>query len=148
LNDPALGLGNRPFTRRKARVAALQALYETDRSLHNPRKTLKRVLDSSSLTGPTREFAVRLVEGVLENREKTDKIMAALAPAWPVKQIADIDKNILRLAIFEILESGETPPKVAINEAVDLGKIFGSENSSKFINGVLGSLMEHEQVEA
>ena len=86
-------------------------------------------------------FARTLIEGVLANRQEIDKKIATYAPSWPISQIAIVDRNILRVAIYEIVMGGETPPKAAINEAVELGKIFGSDSSPRFINGVLGSLM-------
>ena len=85
---------------------------------------------------PARE----LIAGVRENKQKIDAAIRKFAPAWPLEQIALIDRNILRLAIFEMLLNNKVPVKVAINEAVELAKMFGSENSSKFVNGVLGSV--------
>ena len=85
-------------------------------------------------------FARELVTGVLTNKERIDNIIQTHAPAWPVAQLAAIDRNILRLAMFEILLNNKVPVKVAINEAVELAKTFGSENSPKFINGVLGTV--------
>ena len=86
-------------------------------------------------------FAHQLVDGVLENKAEIDKIISAFAPNWPIDQMAIVDKNILRVAIYEMVLGGETPPKVAINEAVELAKSFGSDSSPKFVNGVLGSVM-------
>lgn len=88
------------------------------------------------------EFAKDLVHGVLANREEIDKIVSGFAPSWPIDQMAIVDKNILRIAVSEILMGKTTPPKVAVNEAVELAKTFGSDSSSKFVNGVLGSVME------
>ena len=132
-------------SRRKARVVALQVLYEMDKSRHAVLDVLDRRLDEADFSKRSEAFARRLVEGVLENLEKTDRIITAFAPAWPISQIADVDRNILRLAVFEIMMGSETPPKVAINEAVELGKIFGSDSSPKFVNGVLGSLMRRTE---
>jgi N utilization substance protein B len=86
------------------------------------------------------DFARELVGGVLTNKDRIDNIIQTHAPAWPVAQLATIDRNILRLAIFEILLNNKVPVKAAINEAVELAKTFGSENSPKFINGVLGTV--------
>jgi N utilization substance protein B len=83
-----------------------------------------------------------LINGILENREKIDKIVAEYATAWPINQIAVVDKNILRIAVFEIIFGGDVPYKVAINEAIELSKIYGADSSSAFVNGVLGSLMD------
>jgi N utilization substance protein B len=87
-----------------------------------------------------RSYAGDLVDGVLREREELDRIIEESAPSWPIEQMARIDKNILRLAIFEILFDNRVPLKAAINEAVELGKRFGSDSSSRFINGVLGTV--------
>lgn len=130
-------------TRRKSRVVAVQVLYEIDGSDHDVHDVLEHRLNEVALPiGPT-AFTKKLVHGVLANRPEIDKIIAKYAPSWPIGQMAVVDRNVLRVAIFEILIGGETPPKVAINEAVDLGKIYGADRSPKFVNGVLGSLMEH-----
>lgn len=84
------------------------------------------------------------LNGIRDNLLEIDKIVAAAAPEWPIEQIASIDKSILRVAVYELLFNTEVPPKVVINEAVELGKIYGSENSSKFINGVLGTLFKQD----
>lgn len=86
------------------------------------------------------EFIKNLVKGVLEKLSEIDEIIAKTAPEWPLDQITVIDRNILRLGVFELIFSKEVPPKVAINEAVELGKTFGGESSGKFVNGVLGTL--------
>ena len=126
--------------RRRARTLALQALYEVDSSGHKVEKVLAHLLAGESLTEDNLNFASGLVKGVLENRESIDRNIRSFAPAWPIKQIPVVDRNILRLAIFEILLDNKVPVKVAINEAVELAKTFGSDNSSKFVNGVLGSV--------
>ena len=87
------------------------------------------------------EFALDLIDGVLANREEIDKVVARFAPNWPISQLAMVDRNILSLAIFEMMLGHDTPPKVAINEAVELAKAFGSDSSPRFVNGVLGSVM-------
>jgi N utilization substance protein B len=86
------------------------------------------------------EFIKNLVKGVLEKMPEIDEIITKTAPEWPLDQITVIDRNILRLGVFELIFSKEVPPKVAINEAVELGKTFGGESSGKFVNGVLGTL--------
>ena len=128
-------------TRRKTRAAALQALFEADAVRHDPAQTLQRRIEEHSLSPSAEEFARQLVDGVLENKTEIDKIISAFAPSWPIDQMAIVDKNILRVAIYEMVLGGESPPKVAINEAVELAKSFGSEASPKFVNGVLGSVM-------
>ena len=126
--------------RRKSRIAALQALYEGDMSQHEPLASLERLCAEEGLTEAQTTFARELVEGVLEQQASIDDVIRQAAPQWPVEQLSAIDRNILRLAIREILMNNGAPIRAAINEAVELAKSFGSENSAKFINGVLGSV--------
>jgi len=126
--------------RRKARIIALQALFEVDSVAHDAEEALARLLAEASLPEEGANFARELVAGVLTNRERIDNMIQTYAPAWPVAQLAAIDRNILRLAMFEILMDNKVPVKAAINEAVELAKTFGSENSPRFINGVLGTV--------
>ena len=127
-------------TRRKARIIAFQALYEVDTSGHRPETVLSHIAKSGEITEENLAFATELVSGVLGHKEKIDENIRRFAPAWPIEQIPAVDRNILRLAIFEIIFSQTTPFKVAINEAVELAKHFGSESSPRFVNGVLGSV--------
>jgi N utilization substance protein B len=127
-------------TRRKARTLALQALYEIDSVSREPEMTIERAIKSIEMTGDNVEFMRELVLGTIKNRDEIDQQIKTLAPTWPIDQIALVDRNILRLAIFEILYDNEVPVKVAVNEAVELAKLFGSEGSPKFINGVLGAV--------
>lgn len=126
--------------RHKARMVALQALYESDCVGHDSEASLKRLAEEQALTETALTFARELVEGVIKNRKNLDALIRANAPSWPVEQLSAIDRNILRLAIFEISINNKVPVKAAINEAVELAKTFGSENSPKFINGVLGAI--------
>jgi len=125
--------------RRKGRAVALQALFEVNCTGHDSTESLDRLLEGSSLLEETATFARELVLKVLENRGVIDELIQRFAPAWPLQQIAMVDRNILRLGIYEILFK-VVPAKVAINEAVELAKSFGSDSSSKFVNGVLGSV--------
>ena len=127
--------------RRKARTVALQTLYELDRSAHKPNEVLIRLLGERALPDEAANFAQSLINGVIQNSKHIDDVIRKLAPAFPVEQITTIDKNILRLAIFEILFDNRVPVKAAINEAVELAKSFGSDTSPKFVNGVLGSVV-------
>lgn len=127
-------------TRRKARVIAFQALYEIDSVGHKGEDVVNRLLDRENLSEENNAFVHELVSGVLQNEAKIDENIQKLAPAWPIEQLPAVDRNILRLAVFEILFDNKVPVKVAINEAVELSKMFGSEHSSKFVNGVLGSV--------
>ncbi len=133
--------------RRRARGVALQALYERDASDHSPQATAERLLAEASLGSAGRGFVLGLVQGIADNVREIDVAIGKLAPAWPVAHIPIIDRNVLRIAIYEMRYAGSTPPKVAINEAVELAKTYGSESSPRFINGVLGSLMELDRPE-
>ena len=126
--------------RRKARELALQALYEIDSVGHEMARVLTRLLANGELSEENNAFVRELVSGVIQNKEKIDINIKNFAPAWPIEQIPVVDRNILRLAIFEILLNNKVPVKVAINEAVELAKTFGSDNSPRFVNGVLGSV--------
>ena len=127
-------------TRRKARAIALQTLYEVDSGTHGAEAVLERHLAEGELSDENNTFVRELVSGVIQNRDEIDSNIKRFAPTWPIAQIALIDRNILRLAIFEILFDNKVPVKVAVSEAVELAKTFGSEKSAKFINGVLGSV--------
>jgi len=126
--------------RRRARIAVFQALFEVDLVEHAPVSSLQQRLDKASLPPAGVAFARHLLEGVVYYREAFDAIIQRIAPEWPIDQIAVVDRVVLRLAAFEILIDEDVPPKVAINEAVELAKMFGSESSSRFVNGVLGTL--------
>ena len=107
---------------------------------HDAAEAVERRLEEATLSEEGAAFVRELVDGVLTNRDKIDSMIQTYAPAWPLEQVAIIDRNILRLAIFEILLNNKVPVKAAINEAVELAKNFGSESSPKFINGVLGTV--------
>ena len=126
--------------RRKARALALQVLYEIDSVGHESEEVVTHLLADGGLSAENCAFVRELVSGIVQNKEKIDLNIQNFAPAWPVEQIPVVDRNILRLAIFEILLDNKVPVKVAINEAVELAKMFGSDNSPKFVNGVLGSV--------
>ncbi|GAB4568029.1 MAG: transcription antitermination factor NusB [Anaerolineae bacterium] len=127
--------------RRRARAAVLQALFEIDLTRHDPKDVLAERLEHTALPPDAQEFAHRLLDGVLLNRANLDQVIARFAPEWPVEQIAVIDRNILRIALYELVAGEDIPVKVAINEAVELAKRFGSESSPRFVNGVLGSVV-------
>ncbi|MGB2895931.1 MAG: transcription antitermination factor NusB [Anaerolineales bacterium] len=132
--------------RRQIRNLIIQALYEIDTVDHPPQEVIARHLEQNeNLSDGGSEFLKHFVEGVLSTTPELDLIIATFAPEWPVDQLAILDRNILRMALWEIALYDETPIKVAINEAVELAKRFGSESSSRFVNGVLGALAEQEQ---
>ena len=126
--------------RRKARELALQALYEVDSVGHEVQGVVTHLLAKGGLSEENAAYTSELVNGVIQNKDMIDLNIQNFAPAWPIEQIPVIDRNILRLAIFEILIDNKVPVKVAINEAVELAKTFGSDSSPKFVNGVLGSV--------
>ncbi len=129
--------------RRRARTLAFQTLYEVDSAGHDTEVVVNHLLAKEGLSEENAAFVRELVGGVIRNKEKIDHNIKDLAPAWPIEQIPIVDRNILRLAIFEILLDNKVPVKVAINEAVELAKTFGSDSSPKFVNGVLGSVSAH-----
>jgi len=126
--------------RTKARSVALQALYEIDVVGHPPGIVWQERVQESDLDNNLAEFSRQIVEGVWPLTSALDQFIAQHAPEWPLDQVAIIDRNILRIALWEIAVYGDTPIKVAINEAVELAKIFGSDSTPRFVNGVLGSL--------
>jgi len=132
--------------RHEARIVALQALFEMDCVGHPIAAVLEQRLAEMPLPEQGIQFARELVQGVTADIAKLDRLIERYAPEWPVQQIAIIDRNILRIAIYEVLQSDGTPMKVAINEAVELAKQFGSDSSGRFVNGVLGSLVAKEEV--
>jgi N utilization substance protein B len=126
------------MSRHDARILTLQVLYEADMSSHPAGVILGRHVREAEFPDSVRAQASALVSGVTNSREALDAQISQLAPDYPASQLAAIDRNILRMALFEI-ELGEVPVKVAINEAVDLAKEFGSDSSPRFVNGVLGA---------
>ena len=126
--------------RTRARSAALQALYEIDIAGHPPGIVVEERIIDSDLDENLAQFARQIVLGVLPLAQQLDGFIAQHAPEWPLDQIAIIDRNILRIALWEIAVSDQTPIKVAINEAIELSKAFGSDSTPRFVNGVLGSL--------
>lgn len=131
--------------RHLGRIVALQSLYEYE-FRHTPEtpveiaEVVARNMERYKEDIDDTEFVDRLINGVLEQLAALDEQLQPLAPDWPLAQVARIDRNILRLGLYELLHlKDDVPPRVAINEAVELAKSFGSDNSSKFINGVLGT---------
>jgi len=132
-------------SRHLSRSIALQTLYEWDFRKRS-RDDLEKVMNYNVQEfGPgmnDKDFVVVLIDGVINNQEKIDKLIEKCAPEWPIEQITVVDRNVLRLGICELLFGNyeEVPPKVAINEAIELAKTFGGESSGRFINGVLGTI--------
>ena len=126
--------------RRQARMVALQTLYEYDTAHHDVAEVLQRHADDQKLSPRVVAYADELVRGVLTYLDRIDEAIQDAAHEWPLAQMSRIDKNVLRLAIYEILYNNAVPAKAAINEAVELAKRFGSDASSRFVNGVLGTI--------
>jgi N utilization substance protein B len=137
--------------RHLGRIVALQTLYEQDfrRECQDVSFSLAEVLARNisryEETIDDKAFIEQLVKGVSDKEQELDDIIRPLAPEWPIEQIARMDRVILRMGAYELLFESEVPPKVAINEAVELAKAFGGDNSSKFINGVLGSVLRDKE---
>ena len=131
-------------SRRRARSIALQVLYEVDTTTHSAEEILARYVDDDSVGEEACAFISAMVQGVMEHCHQLDTVISRHAPLFPVQQLAAIDRNILRMALFEMKYSANTPLKVSINEAVELAKSFGSDASPRLINGVLGSVVGGE----
>jgi N utilization substance protein B len=127
--------------RTKARSIALQALYEIDLTDHATGVVIEHLFLETPLNNQNLEdFARKIVLGVQPIRAQLDKFIAEHAPEWPIDQVSTIDRNLLRIALWEFAVNGETPVKVAINEAIELAKRYGADSTPRFVNGVLGSL--------
>jgi N utilization substance protein B len=135
--------------RHLGRIVALQTLYEQDFRLEcqdaelDLDVVLSRNIERYNETIDDKDFIVRLVNGVASKQPELDETLQPLAPEWPLAQVARMDRIVLRIGLYELLHEKDVPPKVAINEAVELAKAFGSENSSRFINGVLGTALRN-----
>lgn len=135
--------------RHLGRIIALQTLFEQDFRRVAGDKTfsleevLARNIERYQATVDDKDFIVQLVKGVAKNEEKLDEELQPVAPEWPIDQIARMDRVVLRMGLYELKHGKDVPPKVVINEAVELAKAFGSENSSKFVNGVLGTVLRN-----
>lgn len=126
--------------RRKAREIAMQVLYGLDVSQGNLKETIDLFWKNFDVPEKVKAFSSILVEGAWNNRKQIDTLIGGCAENWSVERMSRVDRSILRMAVYELLYCLDIPPKVAINEAIDLGKLFGSENSGAFINGVLDAL--------
>jgi len=132
-------------TRTKARSIALQVLYEIDLTGHPAAIAIEQRFLDEGVTDPSIiEFTQQIVSGVVPIVKELDDFIAQHAPEWPLDQVAVIDRNIIRIALWEFAVMGLTPVKVAINEAIELAKIFGSDSTPRFVNGVLGSLADRQ----
>jgi N utilization substance protein B len=137
--------------RHLGRIIALQTLYEQDfrRSAKDKAMNLDSVLDRNiaryASTVDDVDFIKKLVHGVSKNEKELDAKLQPVAPEWPIDQIARMDRIVLHIGLYELIYEKDVPPKVVINEAVELAKAFGSDSSSRFINGVLGTLLRQQE---
>lgn len=137
--------------RHLGRIVALQTLYEQDFRLEcgDPSFDLESVLERNierySETIEDKDFIRALTTGVASKIDELDAVLQPIAPEWPLTQIARVDRVILRIGLYELRHGNDVPPKVVINEAVELAKAFGSDNSSKFVNGVLGTALRQQE---
>lgn len=128
--------------RTRARGIALQALYEIDLVSHPAGAVIEHLLAEAEMEARLEDFTRQIVQGVEPLIPRLDSYISEHAPEWPLDQVAVVDRNILRIALWEIAVDDQTPIKVAINEAVELAKIYGSDSAPRFVNGVLGSLAD------
>ena len=131
-------------SRTKARSVALQVLYEVDISGHPPATVLEQRIEENPMENSLTEFTSQIIYGVYPLFEKLDQFISQHAPEWPMDQVAVIDRNIIRIALWEFAVSDMTPVKVAINEAIELAKMYGADSTPRFVNGVLGSLANRQ----
>jgi len=135
--------------RHRARMLVLQCLYELDMTGHDPLTAFEQRIDEEQqdaadpFPAGAQDFALQLLAGVSSLRAALDEIVRQIAPEWPLDQVAVVDRNVLRLAAYELLYTSDTPRKVAINEAIELAKQYGGDNSARFVNGALGTLVEN-----
>ena len=128
--------------RHLGRIVAMQTLYQWDFNggKENAVETLERNLQETALSQDEYDFPKKIIDGVLGKQKEIDKLIIKFAPEWPLDKITIIDRNVLRIGIYELKFVEEIPAKVAINEAIEIAKSFGGESSGKFINGVLGAI--------
>ncbi|MGF1506136.1 MAG: transcription antitermination factor NusB [Chloroflexi bacterium] len=129
--------------RRRARGAVLEALYELDTTDHSVEEVLEGRFSTLLLDEKSRVFVRTIVENVWSYRTQLDAFIGEHAPEWPVAQLAVVDRNVLRMGAYELTGAMDTPYKVAINEAVELAKTYGSASAGRFVNGVLGAVANH-----
>ena len=128
--------------RRKARELALQMLYQYDLSANPPQQIVETFEELQKSKPNTREFAMKIFQGTIDNLAKIDEMIAAQADNWRITRMAVVDRNIIRMSIYELLEESETPKLVIIDEAIEIGKKFGTQKSSQFINGILDGILK------
>jgi N utilization substance protein B len=131
------------MSRRQARERALQVLFQIDVGGIDPYQAYQNMADSFGALTKEQDFSRRIIWGALDNLEPIDRIINIVSKDWNINRMAKVDKNIMRLALYEIIYCDDIPNNVSVNEAVELGKIFGGEESGRFINGILGWVIEN-----
>lgn len=131
------------MSRRQARERALQVLFSVDLGGADPGEAFKCMDENFGALTDNIDFAQRLVYGVTENMEDIDRVIAGISKEWNLNRMANVDRNIMRLALYEIFHCEDVPQNVSVNEAVEIGKLFGGEESGRFINGILGKVLEN-----
>lgn len=131
------------MSRRQARERALQVLFQVDMGGADPREAFAQMDEEFGKLNGSEDFTGKLVYGVIENMVFIDRVIAAVSKEWSLNRMANVDRNVMRLALYEVFFCDDIPNNVAVNEAVDLGKIFGGDESGKFINGILGKVIEN-----
>lgn len=131
------------MSRRLARETALQVLYQIDMTKNEVQTVIENTLQQLAIKEETVPFMRELVMGTVEYQQKMDQIISKLSKDWNIDRMATVDRNILRMALYELLYRADIPNGVAVNEAIELAKTFSSDESSKFVNGILGSVMEN-----
>lgn len=130
------------MSRRQARERALQVLFSVDVGGADPREAFRSMNENFGALMDNEDFAQRLVFGAADNLKPIDQVIAGISKDWNINRIANVDRNIMRLALYEIFYCEDIPNNVSVNEAVELGKVFGGEESGRFINGILGKVLE------
>ena len=135
--------------RRQARMLAFQTLFGLDLNSHPPEVAIRqRLVEAGEISAQVADYVTVLVDGTWASLPDIDTRLASAAPAWPLSQMARVDKSILRLAIYELLYRADVPDRVAINEAIELAKVFGHDTSARFVNGVLGTIQAEKEAAA
>ncbi|WP_066637572.1 transcription antitermination factor NusB [Desulfolucanica intricata] len=134
------------MSRRLSRETAMQILFQVEVGKIEPNEAFQRTVTKSGFSNSMKDFTHHLVFGTLKNKEDIDKIISELSKGWRIDRIANIDKTIMRMALYEILFEEDIPLNVSVNEAIELAKVFGGEESGKFVNGILGKVVESPEV--
>ena len=134
------------MSRRQARESSLQIIYALEMGNEDVEKVFQHVFEEFATSNKAQAFARELVRGVLEHKEQLDAVIKRLAKDWDINRLAVVDRNIMRIALYEMLYVEDIPNAVSVNEAVELAKMFGGKESAKFVNGVLGRVVQHPEI--